>query len=158
MTEDATIDQGAIPKKWLITGGCGFIGTSLIRYLKKEVPDVRIRVMDNLSVGTREDLSSVCGFEEVDNGNAQMLAGVDEWKEAVQLAVCDIRDYDACLACTKGVDVIVHLAANTGVGPSVENPRDDMEANVIGTFNMLEASRQQSSPTLCSCFIRCSHR
>ncbi|OEU67287.1 MAG: epimerase, partial [Desulfobacterales bacterium S5133MH16] len=37
-----------------------------------------------------------------------------------------------------------HLAANTGVGPSVENPRKDMEANVIGMFNMLEAARQNN--------------
>jgi UDP-glucose 4-epimerase len=41
----------------------------------------------------------------------------------------------------QGIDVIVHLAANTGVGPSVENPRADMETNVIGTFNLLEAAR-----------------
>ena len=40
------------------------------------------------------------------------------------------------------MDVIVHLAANTGVGPSVEDPRADMENNVIGTLNMLEAARQ----------------
>ncbi len=37
---------------------------------------------------------------------------------------------------------VVHFAANTGVGPPVEEPRADMEANVIGTFNMLEAARQ----------------
>jgi UDP-glucose 4-epimerase len=39
------------------------------------------------------------------------------------------------------MDVIVHLAANTGVGPSVENPFLDMEINVGGTFNVLEAAR-----------------
>jgi UDP-glucose 4-epimerase len=39
------------------------------------------------------------------------------------------------------MDAVVHLAANTGVGPSVENPRADMESNVIGIFNMLEAAR-----------------
>jgi len=39
------------------------------------------------------------------------------------------------------MDIIVHLAANTGVGPSVENPALDMEINVVGTFNMLEAAR-----------------
>ena len=39
------------------------------------------------------------------------------------------------------MDIIVHLAANTGVGPSVENPRADMETNVVGLFNMLEAAR-----------------
>ena len=39
------------------------------------------------------------------------------------------------------MDVIVHLAANTGVGPSVEDPRKDCMSNVLGTFNMLEAAR-----------------
>jgi len=49
--------------KWLITGGCGFIGTSLIRPLITEGGH-SIRVIDNLSVGTREELAGVCQFEE----------------------------------------------------------------------------------------------
>lgn len=53
------------PLKWLVTGGCGFIGTSLIRQLTAEGGHT-IRVIDNLSVGTREDLASVCDFEELD--------------------------------------------------------------------------------------------
>lgn len=40
----------------------------------------------------------------------------------------------------------MHFAANTGVGPSVEDPRSDMQANVIGTFNYLEASRLNNCP------------
>ena len=51
-------------------------------------------------------------------------------------------DADLCVKVTKNVDCIVHLAANTGVGPSVDRPRQDMENNVIGTFNMLEAARK----------------
>ena len=42
---------------------------------------------------------------------------------------------------SQGADVIVHLAANTGVAPSVEDPRADCQTNVIGTLNMLEAAR-----------------
>ena len=45
------------------------------------------------------------------------------------------------LAATEGADVVIHLAANTGVGPSVENPRMDCETNVTGTLNALEAAR-----------------
>ena len=41
----------------------------------------------------------------------------------------------------KGIDTIIHLAANTGVGPSIEKPQVDMSVNIIGTFNYLEASR-----------------
>jgi len=59
----------------------------------------------------------------------------------VHLLVGDITDSEAArLACT-GVDAVVHLAANSGVPASVENPRHDLVSNVIGTFNMLEASR-----------------
>lgn len=127
-------------KQWLITGGCGFIGTNLIAKLLEEYTDCKIRVFDNLSVGTKKDLSDVCDFIEIssndiDNSKANSTVG---------LVVGDIKDYETCLACCKGVDVIVHLAASTGVPVSVENPRIDMEANVIGTFNMLEAARLQS--------------
>ena len=46
-------------KKWLITGGCGFIGTNLVKKLVEEGGHF-IRVLDNLSVGTRQDLERVC--------------------------------------------------------------------------------------------------
>ena len=58
--------------------------------------------------------------------------------------VGDIRNYEVCLKACEGIQVVVHLAASTGVPQSIENPRRDMEMNVIGTFNMLEASRHLS--------------
>jgi len=48
--------------KWLITGGCGFIGTALISELVAEGGH-SIRVFDNLTVGTREDLSKFCSYD-----------------------------------------------------------------------------------------------
>ena len=48
---------------WLITGGCGFIGTNLVKNLVEEGGHF-IRIVDNLSVGTREDLALVCHFTE----------------------------------------------------------------------------------------------
>lgn len=141
MTVKQILNADVLPEKWLITGGCGFIGTSLIRYLKKEIPEVKIRVMDNLSVGTRRDLSSVCHFEEAVAQDAQASSSGYNWTESVQLVVGDIIDSESCRLCAQGAETVVHLAANTGVAPSVENPRSDMEANVVGTFNMLEASR-----------------
>jgi UDP-glucose 4-epimerase len=122
---------------YLITGGCGFIGTSLIAHLLKENPGVKIRVLDNLSVGTREDLAEVCKFVEIDISRFTSFVS----HNSVELVVGDIRNYGTCLKCCEGIDVIVHLAANTGVAPSVENPKDDMEVNVIGTFNLLESAR-----------------
>ena len=129
-------------KIWLITGGCGFIGTALIKSLNRNGRE-RIRVLDNLSVGSREDLKRVCDFKEI-SIEALSLDSTDLSFETVQLVVGDIRNSETCLLCAKDVDVIVHLAANTGVGQSVENPRADMETNVIGTLNLLEAAKQKS--------------
>ena len=123
--------------KWLITGGCGFIGRNLISNLLDENGHF-IRIVDDLSVGNRDDLAMVCEFKE------STPSSLNTQSSQVELVVSDIRDYETCLNCCKNTDIVIHLAANTGVGPSVENPRKDMEANVIGTFNMLEAARQNN--------------
>jgi UDP-glucose 4-epimerase len=127
---------------WFITGGCGFIGTSLIARLSLDT-DVKhnIRILDNLSTGTRADLSSVTSFLEVENID-NLSASLD----GVELVVGDILDEDLAYKLTKNIDVIVHLAANTGVGPSVENPRLDCFTNVIGVFNYLDAARINKVP------------
>ena len=121
---------------WLITGGCGFIGTALVRSLMDEGGH-GVRVVDNLAVGTREDLASVCEFEEGHGG--PITSGVE-------LVVGDIRDEGLALRAAEGADAIVHLAANTGVGPSVEDPRGDCMSNVVGTLNFLEAARHGGVP------------
>ncbi len=124
---------------FLITGGCGFIGTSLIKILTSDGTH-SIRVVDNLSVGTRENLGSVCRFiekspSELDHSTARTNP------PHIELVVGDVLDEELAHKVTGGVDVIVHLAANTGVGPSVDDPRQDCQTNVIGTFNYLEAAR-----------------
>ena len=124
-------------KKWLITGGCGFIGRNLISNLLEERGHF-VRILDNLSVGNRDDLAKVCEFKE------STPSSLNTQSSQVELVVGDVLDKELALKVAKKADVIVHLAANTGVGPSVENPRKDMEANVIGTFNMLEAARQNN--------------
>jgi len=121
---------------WLITGGCGFLGRSLIKNLLAE-SNHSITVVDNLSVGSREDLKGVCDFQEVTIEERTCKPG------QVQLVVGNITDADLALCLCEGMDVIVHLAANTGVGPSVENPRIDCLYNVIGTFNYLEGAREK---------------
>lgn len=120
--------------KWLITGGCGFIGTNLVRALARDGADA-IRVLDNLSVGSRAALADVAAFGEATPESAATAA------EPVSLIVADVQDAEALRMAARGVDVIVHLAANAGVGPSVEDPRTDCLVNVLGTFNCLEAAR-----------------
>jgi len=121
---------------WLITGGCGFIGRALIKSLIAE-GSCSIRVFDNLSVGTLDELKECGQVEEISGQSAFNV-------EKIQLLSGDIRDENNCLIAVHDADVIVHLAANTGVGPSVEEPRLDCTTNVIGTFNMLEAARVNS--------------
>lgn len=131
---------------WLITGGCGFLGTSLIHRLVKE-GDHAVRVVDNLSVGTRDDIKAVGDYIELDPaslGSSSVLRYHDSASTPIQLIVGDILDKDLAIKAAEGMDVIVHLAANTGVAPSVEDPRGDCMNNVIGTLNYLEAARYKN--------------
>lgn len=121
---------------WLITGGAGFIGSSLIKNLVENNSNINIRVLDNLTVGTKEDLREVCDFSEI------CVSKITTTPNGIELLVGDICDELVCQQAAVGVDVIVHLAANTGVGPSVDSPRQDCLTNVIGTFNVLEAARE----------------
>ncbi|MCF8105570.1 MAG: GDP-mannose 4,6-dehydratase [Desulfohalobiaceae bacterium] len=130
------------PHFWLITGGCGFIGSSLVSYLLEMKAGLRIRILDNLSVGGRKDLVTACGLQE-----AESIAS-DTWQTgggACELVAGDIQDPEACFKAAQGAKIVVHLAANTGVGPSVDDPRGDMQANVLGTLNMLEAARHSGA-------------
>jgi len=122
-------------KSILITGGCGFIGTSLASSLLKHHPGCHIRILDNLTTGSEQDLAEVAEYRRVEAG--QLVSH----KKGVVLIEGDIRDASVAAQSAAGMDCIVHLAANTGVGPSVDNPRLDLECNVVGTFNMLEAAR-----------------
>jgi len=119
---------------WLITGGCGFIGTALAARLLREGQPVR--VVDNLSVGSREDLAGVGPFVE------RPAAGLTAEWAPLELLVADIRDAETAIAAARGAQVIVHLAANTGVIPSIEDPVSDCHNNVLGTLNYLEAARR----------------
>jgi len=103
-------------KSILITGGCGFIGTNLVRMLADK--NCKIKVLDNLSVGKKENLA----------------------QNAVELVVGDIRDEELVKEVTKRIDIVVHLAAHTSVVESVENPRLNFDVNVKGTFNVLRSA------------------
>jgi len=123
--------------KWLITGGCGFIGRNLIQNLLGEGGH-SIRIVDNLSVGSREELALVSGFTE---SAANVLSFPVLTSTSVELIVGDILDERLAAKVTQDMDIVVHLAANTGVAPSVADPRMDCVTNVLGTFNYLEAAR-----------------
>ncbi len=120
-----------LPRNWLITGGCGFLGTALLTRLQDE--GCNFRVVDDLSVGTEADLPGAA-WQRSETVTQQQWGGRE-------LIVADVRDAETAINASSGADVIVHFAANTGVQPSVEAPRLDCEINVMGTFNYLEGAR-----------------
>ena len=125
-----------LPQNFLVTGGCGFLGVNLIARLV-EMGCCKIRVVDNLSVGSKESLGAVCDFIETD----EPVPDLDK----VELWVGDITDADFASRAADGMKCVIHLAANTGVVPSIENPLTDCENNVIGTLNYLEAARRNGA-------------
>ena len=138
--------------KLLVTGGCGFIGVNLVGELIRRGSFSLLRIVDNLSVGSRSAMeemlageASYSTLEEKDKITYKMVptspASGKEKEMVCELLVGDIRDQGHAINACRGIDAVVHLAAMTGVFPSVENPRFDFESNVLGTFNYLEACR-----------------
>lgn len=147
------------PRAWLITGGCGFIGRNLVKSLIEEGGHF-IRIVDNLKVGSREDLAQLCQFTEKKVRSEKERVGsktpIDPSSlltphssltdSRCELVVADILDADVAIELCRGIDIIVHLAANTGVAPSVADPVMDCRTNVLGTLNYLEAARHCKAP------------
>ena len=106
---------------YLVSGGGGFIGSHLVHRLVAEAK--RVRVVDNFATGQRERLRDVEGM--------------------IDLVVGDLADPAVCEAALHGVDYVLHQAAIPSVQRSVKNPIETNRANVIGTLNLLEASRKQ---------------
>lgn len=121
--------------KWLCTGGCGFIGRALIADLLADGGHA-VRVLDNLSTGTRADLGRVANLVELDN-----TADFSDWSAPLSLLAGDILEPEDVLHALAGADAVIHLAANTGVPQSVANPVQDCQTNVLGILNVLEGCR-----------------
>lgn len=119
----------------VITGGCGFIGVNLVRFLLQLPEPPAILVVDNFSVGKPSDLERVTAVER------STRDGLKSWQPEVRLIEGDILDSDLALEICSGADAVVHLAANAAIMPSIEDPQSDCLTNVLGTLNYLEASR-----------------
>lgn len=108
-------------KTWLITGGAGFIGSHLVKYLLRNKQNVI--VLDNLS-----------------SSDGSLLADV---KQSIKFIKGDIRHIQDVLQAVKGVDYILHHAALVSVPQSVDNPELTQEINSQGTFNVLFAAHKE---------------
>lgn len=107
----------------LITGGAGFIGSNLARYINRVSPDTNLRILDDLSTGRRSNLEGI---------HAEFIEGSVADQGILEQAVPD-------------VDSIVHLGALGSVPRSVKNPVASHIANLTGTLNVLEAARNNNS-------------
>jgi UDP-glucose 4-epimerase len=124
--------------KYLITGGCGFIGINLVDALLREGAE-EIRIVDNLSSGRLEYLKELLSQHSARARRGKITRKTDS---KVRFIRGDIRDYRLTKNATKGVGTVIHLAAQVEVMASIESPAEDMEINLKGTLNSLEASRK----------------
>jgi len=104
----------------IVTGGAGFIGNHLVKYLVKKGHNVT--VIDNLHKGRKEDLQSV--FKKI------------------EFLEIDIRDYDVLRSCLKNTDGVFHEAALTAVPESFLLPQEYYDVNVSGTENILKLAKE----------------
>jgi len=102
----------------LVTGGAGFIGSSIARSLLRA--GWRVRVLDNLLTGFAENVPS----------RAEFVVG-------------DLRDLDVVEAACEGIDIVFHQGALRSVPKSVDDPGTSATCNVIGTLNVLTAAERR---------------
>jgi UDP-glucose 4-epimerase len=105
-------------RKYIVTGGAGFIGSSLVRALLCR-DDAHVAIIDNLITGKEENLSEV--------------------RSRVGFHRLDIRSYEDMVPVVSGADAVFHLAALPSVPRSISDPIPSHEINLDGTFQVLRA-------------------
>jgi UDP-N-acetylglucosamine/UDP-N-acetylgalactosamine 4-epimerase len=117
----------AEPKRWLVTGVAGFIGSNLLESLLSL--DQTVLGMDNFATGHRRNLDQV---------NARVTP--EQWGRFAFLEA-DIRNLDACRQACEGIDYVLHQAALGSVPRSLHDPLTTNSTNIDGFLNMLVAAR-----------------
>ena len=117
--------MGINPKKLLITGGAGFIGSAVIRHIINNTDHSAINVDKLTYSGNLESLESVEGdtryaFEQVD------ICDADEIKRV-------FNEYQP--------DIVMHLAAESHVDRSIDSPGEFIQTNIVGTYVLLEQAK-----------------
>ena len=108
-------------KRVLVTGGAGFIGSSLCHDLLER--DNKVVCLDNFATGKKENIKDLKG-----NPKFRLIDG-------------DIRDLETCRKAVKGADVVLHQAALGSVPRSIADPATTNAVNITGFLNMLIATR-----------------
>lgn len=118
-----------MPRRYLVTGGAGFIGSNYIRYLFSHEPESVVTNLDSLTyAGVKSTV------DELDQlGDHRHVHG-------------DIRDVELVDKVMAGQDVVVHFAAESHVDRSIEGPAVFLETNVVGTGVLVDAARRHGIP------------
>lgn len=112
-----------MPKRILVTGGAGFIGSNFVRLMLSTYPEAEVVNLDALTyAGSLESLRDV-----EDNPRYRFVKG-------------DVCDPEAVAAAMAGADAVVHFAAESHVDRSIEGPAEFIRTNVMGTQTMLDAA------------------
>ncbi|MBA1330766.1 dTDP-glucose 4,6-dehydratase, partial [Candidatus Endoriftia persephone str. Guaymas] len=113
-------------RRLLVTGGAGFIGSAVIRYLINET-DHHVVNLDKLTYA----------------GNLESLAAVDgsERYAFERVDICDQAEVDRVFR-EHHPDLVMHLAAESHVDRSISGPAEFIQTNITGSYVMLEAARQ----------------
>lgn len=125
--ETVRAELQAQPKKWLVTGCAGFIGSNLLENLLKL--DQTVVGLDNFATGHQRNLDEVRG-----------LVTPEQWARFTFIEG-DIRDLDTCRRAVDGVEKVLHQAALGSVPRSLKDPVTTNAVNIDGFLNMLVAAR-----------------
>ena len=125
--DDLESDLRDRPRRWLVTGAAGFIGSHLLQALLER--GQQVVVLDNFATGHRSNLDEVHG-----------TVGEQAWSRA-RIIEGDIRDLDTCRQACAGIDFVLHQAALGSVPRSLADPLTTHAANATGFINMLVAAR-----------------
>lgn len=112
------------PKRIVVTGGCGFIGSNFVHHVVREHPGVKVTVLDKLTYA----------------GNRENIAGLPA--DRVELVVGDICDAELVDGLAATHDAIVHYAAESHNDNSIADPSPFLRTNVEGTYTLIEACRR----------------
>ena len=127
MTDHWNLGKTRSPRRILITGGAGFIGSNFVHHWCNNYADDRVIVLDALTyAGNRHNLASLESRENL---------------RFVQGDICDRALVDDLLK-TENIDTVAHFAAESHVDRSILGPAAFVQTNVVGTFTLLEAFRQ----------------
>ena len=112
------------PKRIVVTGGCGFIGSNFVHHVVREHPGVHVTVLDKLTYA----------------GNPENIAGLPA--DRVELVVGDICDAALVDRLVSETDAVVHYAAESHNDNSIADPSPFLKTNVEGTYTLIEACRR----------------